>query len=114
MDSISSMNEALSYMEDHLTEDMDYGEVAKIAHCSEYHFKRMFSLLAGISLSEYVRRRRLTLAALDLKDKNTRIIDVAVKYGYNAADSFSRAFQTMHGILPSEARDEQTKRKAYG
>lgn len=113
MDSISSMNEALSYMEDHLTEDMDYGEVAKIAHCSEYHFKRMFSLLAGISLSEYVRRRRLTLAALDLKDKNTRIIDVAVKYGYNAADSFSRAFQTMHGILPSEARDERTKRKAY-
>ena len=113
MDSISSMNEALSYVEDHLTEDMDYGEVAKIAHCSEYHFKRMFSLLAGISLSEYVRRRRLTLAALDLKDKNTRIIDVAVKYGYNAADSFSRAFQTMHGILPSEARDERTKRKAY-
>ena len=76
MDSISSMNEALSYMEDHLTEDVDYGEVAKIAHCSEYHFKRMFSLLSGISLSEYVRRRRLTLAALDLKDKNSRIIDV--------------------------------------
>lgn len=113
MDSISSMNEALLYIENHLTEDIDYGETAKIANCSEYHFKRMFSFLSGISLSEYVRRRRLTLAALDLRDKNFRIIDVAVKYGYNSADSFARAFQSMHGILPSEARGEQTKRKAY-
>ena len=113
MDSISSMNEALSYIEKHLTEEIDYGEIAKIANCSEYHFKRMFSFLSGISLSEYVRRRRLTLAAQDLKDKNFKIIDAAVKYGYNSADSFSRAFQSMHGILPSEARSEHTKRKAY-
>lgn len=113
MDSISSMNNALAYIENHLAEDIDYSEIAKIAYCSEYHFKRMFSFLSGISLSEYVRRRRLTLAALDLKDKNFRIIDVAVKYGYSSADSFSRAFQIMHGILPSEARSENTKLKAY-
>ncbi len=113
MDSINSMNQALAYMEDHLTEEIDYGEVAKIALCSEYHFKRMFSFLAGISLSEYVRRRRLTLAAIELKDKENRILDVAVKYGYNSADAFARAFQIMHGILPSEARSENARLKAY-
>ena len=67
MDSLRSMNNALAYIEEHLTEEIDYSEVSKIAYCSEYHFKRMFSFLAGISLSEYIRRRRLTLAALDLK-----------------------------------------------
>jgi AraC family transcriptional regulator len=113
MDSLRSMNNALEYIEEHLTEEIDYIEVSKIAYCSEYHFKRMFSFLAGISLSEYIRRRRLTLAALDLKDRDLRIIDVAVKYGYNSADSFSRAFHSLHGILPSEARSENTQLKAY-
>ena len=113
MDSLSSMNKALAYIEEHLTEDIDYGEVSKIAYCSEYHFKRIFSFLSGIGLSEYIRRRRLTLAAVDLKDRNLRIIDVAVKYGYDSADSFSRAFHSMHGILPSEARSENTQLKAY-
>jgi len=113
MDSLKSMNNALIYIEEHLTEDIDYIEISKIAYCSEYHFKRMFSFLAGISLSEYIRRRKLTLAALDLKDKSLRIIDIAVKYGYSSADSFTRAFQSMHGILPSEARSEHTQLKAY-
>jgi AraC family transcriptional regulator len=113
MDSLSRMNKALAYIEEHLTEDIDYCEVAKIAHCSEYHFKRMFSFLSGIGLSEYIRRRRLTLAALDLKDTNLRIIDVAVKYGYDSADSFSRAFHSIHGILPSEARSENAQVKAF-
>jgi len=113
MDSLSGMNKALAYIEDHLTENIDYSEVSKIAYCSEYHFKRMFSFLSGIGLSEYIRRRRLTLAALDLKDTNLRIIDVSAKYGYTSADSFSRAFQLMHGILPSEARSEKIQLKAY-
>ena len=113
MDTLSNMNKALAYIEEHLTEEIDYSEVSKIAYCSEYHFKRMFSFLSGIGLSEYIRRRRLTLAALDLKDTNLRIIDVAVKYGYNSADSFSRAFHSLHGILPSEARSEKTQLKAY-
>jgi AraC family transcriptional regulator len=107
------MNNAMVYIEEHLTDDIDYSEVSKIASCSEYHFKRMFSFLSGIGLSEYIRRRRLTLAALDLKDTNLRIIDVAVKYGYDSADAFSRAFHSMHGILPSEARSENTQLKAY-
>jgi len=113
MDSLKNMNRALAYIEEHLTEDIDYREVSKIACCSEYHFKRMFSFLAGIGLSEYIRRRRLTQAAFDLKDLKMRIIDVAVKYGYDSADSFTRAFHSIHGILPSEARCEDTHLKAY-
>ena len=113
MDSLSSMNNAMAYIEEHLTEDMDYSKISKVAYCSEYHFKRMFSFLSGVSLSEYIRRRRLTLAALELKDKDLRVIDVAVKHGYNSADSFSRAFHSMHGVLPSEARSANTQLKAY-
>jgi len=113
MDSLRSMNKALAYIEEHLTENIDYSDVSKIASCSEYHFKRMFSFLSGIGLSEYIRRRRLTMAAFDLKDANLRIIDVAVKYGYDSADSFSRAFHAMHGILPSKARSENTQLKAF-
>jgi AraC family transcriptional regulator len=113
MDSLSNMNKAMEYIEEHLTEDIDYSEISKIAYCSEYHFKRMFSFLSGVGLSEYIRRRRLTLAALDLKDKRLRIIDVAVKYGYDSADSFSRAFHSMHGILPSEVRNLNIQLKAY-
>ena len=92
MDWLERMNYALEYIENHLDDEIDYVKVARAAYCSEYHFKRMFSFLAGISLSEYIRRRRLTLAALDLKDNDLRIIDVAVKYGYNSADSFPVLF----------------------
>lgn len=113
MDSLSNMNQAMAYIEAHLTEEIDYCKISQIACCSEYHFKRMFSFLAGISLSEYIRRRRLTLAALDLHDRDLRIIDIAVKYGYQSADAFSRAFHSLHGTLPSEARRENTRLKAY-
>ncbi len=113
MDLLSSMNNALTYIESHLTEKIDFKELSKIALCSEYHFKRMFSFLSGISLSEYIRRRRLTLAALELKDSNLRIIDIAMKYEYGSADSFSRAFYSVHGILPSEARNESAQIKAF-
>lgn len=113
MDSLSSMNNAMAYIEENLTKDLDYSKISKIACCSEYHFKRMFSFLSGISLSEYIRKRKLTLAALDLKNSDLRIIDIAVKYGYNSADSFSRAFHSIHGILPSKARSENALLKAY-
>lgn len=113
MDSLSRMNNAMAYIEEHLTEELDYSKIAQLACCSEYHFKRMFSFLSGISLSEYIRRRKLTLAALDLKNQDLRILDVAVKYGYTSADAFSRAFQSLHGVLPSEARQEGRLLKAY-
>ena len=113
MDSLKRMNEALSYIEENLTIDIDLKEVAKIALCSEYHFQRMFSFLAGVTLSEYIRRRRLTLAAFELNKSNIRVIDTAVKYGYSSADSFTRAFQGLHGITPSEARNNGQPLKAY-
>ncbi len=107
------MNDALQYMEDHLQYEIDFAEVAKRAYCSEYHFKRMFSFLAGVPLSEYVRRRRLTLAAFELQNSDIKVIDVAVKYGYSSPDSFTKAFQQMHGITPSEARKSGHSLKAF-
>ncbi|MFB5166976.1 AraC family transcriptional regulator [Parageobacillus toebii] len=107
------MNEAVKYIEENLTNDIDFKEVARRAFCSEYHFRRMFSFLTGITLSEYIRRRRLTLAAFELKDSNVKVIDIAMKYGYNSPDSFTRAFQNLHGITPSEARNNGHSLKAY-
>lgn len=105
MGTIEKLNEALNYIEENLADDINFKEVARLACCSEYHFKRMFSFLAGVSLSEYIRRRRLTLAALELTKSTIRVIDVAIKYGYNSPDAFTRAFQSLHGITPSEAKN---------
>ncbi len=113
MDWLERMNNALEYIENHLDEEIDYKEIAKKAYCSEYHFSRMFSSIAGISLSEYIRRRRLTLAAFEIQKSDIRIIDVAVKYGYVSADSFARAFQKTHGIKPSDARINGVQLKAF-
>ncbi|MDQ0046839.1 AraC family transcriptional regulator [Paenibacillus polymyxa] len=113
MDLLKSMNEAIKYIEENLTNEIDFKEVARLAYCSEFHFKRMFSFLAGVTLSEYIRRRRLTLAAFELKDSNVRVIDIAIKYGYNSPDSFTRAFQYLHGLTPSEARINGRSLKAY-
>lgn len=113
MDSIEKMNDAINYIEDNLLDDIDFKEVARLAFCSEYHFQRMFSFLAGVSLSEYIRRRRLTLAAFELCNSDIRIIDIALKYGYNSPDSFSRAFQNIHGITPSECRNVGQSLNAY-
>ncbi|WP_339157244.1 AraC family transcriptional regulator [Paenibacillus sp. FSL W8-0186] len=113
MDLLKSMNDAMKYIEEHLAEDIDFKEVAKRAACSEYHFKRMFSFLAGVPLSEYIRRRRLTSAAFELRDGEAKVIDVALKYGYSSPDAFTRAFQSLHGITPSEARLNGHALKAY-
>ncbi|MDT2046543.1 MULTISPECIES: AraC family transcriptional regulator [Bacillaceae] len=113
MDLLKNMNEALDYIEENLTNDINFKEVAKLALCSEYHFKRMFSFLAGITLSEYIRRRRLTLAAFELKNNNMKVIDIAIKYRYNSPDSFTRAFQNLHGLTPSEAKKNGYSLKAY-
>lgn len=113
MDLLKNMNNAMRYIEDNLTNEIDFKIVARIAHCSEYHFKRMFSFLAGITLSEYIRRRRLSLAAFELTNSILKIIDIAVKYGYNSPDSFTRAFQNLHGVTPSEARNNGQQLKAF-
>ncbi|MDQ0273684.1 AraC family transcriptional regulator [Cytobacillus purgationiresistens] len=113
MDLLKNMNDAMKYIEENLTNEIDFKVVARLAHCSEYHFKRMFSFLAGITLSEYIRRRRLSLAAFELINSTIKIIDVAIKYGYNSPDSFTRAFQNLHGVTPSAARNNGQHLKAY-
>ncbi len=113
MDLLKNMNEAIEYIEANLENAIDFKEVARLACCSEYHFTRMFSFLAGVPLSEYIRRRRLTLAAFELKNRDVKIIDVALKYGYRSPDSFTRAFQSLHGVTPSEARNHGHPLKAY-
>lgn len=113
MDWLERMNKALDYIESSLDEEIDYKKIAQAANCSEYHFSRMFSSISGIALSEYIRRRRLTLAAFEIQKSEIRIIDIAMKYGYESADSFSRAFQKTHGIKPSDARKRGAQLKAF-
>lgn len=113
MDTLENMKQAIDYIESNLDGEIEYARIAQIALCSQYHFQRMFGFLIGVPLSEYIRRRRLTLAAFDLQNGNDKIIDIALKYGYNSPDSFSRAFIAMHGIMPSKARENGISLKAY-
>lgn len=95
---------ALDYTEAHLTEAIDYETVAKQACSSSFHFQRMFSMLCGYSLGDYIRMRRMTLAAEELLKTDKKIIDIALQYGYDTPESFTRAFSRFHGIKPSEVR----------
>lgn len=113
MEWIERMNSAVDYIEDHLTSEIDHAEAARIACCSTYHFQRMFGYMAGMPLSEYIRRRRMSLAAVDLRDGENKIVDVALKYGYASPTAFNRAFQSVHGIAPSRAREEGVSLRAY-
>ena len=104
----NNMNRALGYIEEHLAEEIDCSELAKLMSCSEWEFRRIFSTFAQISLSEYIRDRRLTLAAADIRNGD-KIIDVALKYGYESQASFSRAFRRFHGVSPSMARNSDVR-----
>lgn len=113
MEWIERLNKAINYIEEHLTRDVDYAEAARAACCSTYHFQRMFAYMAGIPLSEYIRRRRMSLAAVDLQSGDEKIIDIALKYGYTSPTAFNRAFQSVQGISPSAARKEGAALKTY-
>ena len=113
MEWLTRMNEAVDYIEKNLTGTIDYRQAAQIAYCSEFHFQRMFSYIAGIPLSEYIRRRKMTEAAFDLQKTGIKVIDAALKFGYDSPTAFNRAFQNVHGIAPSGARSEGTILKAY-
>ncbi len=113
MDALKRLNLAMRYIEEHLAEEIDLQKAAGIACCSEYHLKRMFSFLAGFPLSEYIRCRRLSLAALALKTGGVKVIDLAVQYGYDSPDSFSRAFHAFHGVTPTQARQDGANIKAF-
>lgn len=106
----SRMNEALQYIEEKLDVEIDEKEIEKITGMSIYHFRRMFSFLAGMTLTAYIRNRKLSNAMFDLLRDDINVTDTAFKYGYHSVDGFSRAFREWAGFNPSEVRNQQKKR----
>lgn len=113
MDWIIGLQKAIDYIEDNLTETIDYEMVAAQSFSSSYHFQRVFSILCGFTIGEYIRNRRLSLAGTELATSNAKVIDVALKYGYESPDSFAKAFQKFHGILPSQAKNNGNNLKSF-
>lgn len=104
MEWLKKLGKAIDYIEDNLDKEISYDEAARIACCSPYYFQRVFSYVSGVSLAEYIRRRKMTQAAFELQRADSRVIDVALKYGYSSPTSFHRAFQNVHGITPTAAK----------
>ncbi|MBN2443518.1 MAG: helix-turn-helix transcriptional regulator [Spirochaetales bacterium] len=113
MDWIKKMNNAVSYIEDNLENNLDLSKIAETANCSISHFQRLFSFIAGIPLSEYIRNRRLSIAAEKLKSSDVKVIDVALQFCYESPEAFCRAFRNFHGISPSKARKPEVSAKYY-
>ena len=113
MEWVERLNQSMNYIEEHLTDEIDYEQLGRIACCSAYHYQRMFTYMAGITLAEYIRRRKLSSAAVDLQGGNERIIDIAEKYGYRSPTAFNRAFQSFHGIAPSSVKNEGVSVKSF-
>ena len=97
---------AICYIEDHLTKDIDVNEIASKAFVSSFYFQKIFHVLCGFTVGEYIKNRRLTLAAQELCSTDIRVLDAALKYGYSSPDSFAKAFTKFHGITPSQAREK--------
>ena len=110
---ITGIQNAISYIEDHITEPIDYEELGRVSFSSPFHFQRVFSILCGYTVGEYIRNRRLSLAGTELAAGRGKVIDVAAKYGYDSPDAFARAFQKFHGLSPSQARGNGAKLKAF-
>lgn len=113
MEWIERLNNAVNYIEEHLAAEIDYEALGRIACCSSYHFQRMFGYMAGIPLSEYIRRRKMSRAAADLQKGEDKIIDIALKYGYDSPTAFNRAFQSIHGLPPSQAKTGGVTLKSF-
>lgn len=113
MEWLKKLQYAIDYIEENLDKEIFYDEAARIACCSTYYFQRMFTYITGITLSEYIRRRRMTCAAFELQTTNIKIMDIALKYGYTSPTAFNRAFQNVHNVSPSAARKYGTSLNAY-
>lgn len=113
MEWVSELQNAVNYIEEHITDDIDYKVVAAQSFSSSYNFQRVFSTLCGFSVGDYIRNRRLSLAGFELVTRKVKIIDVATKYGYDSPDSFTKAFKKFHGILPSQARNNGGMLKSF-
>lgn len=101
-----SINKAIDYMEEHLTDAISASDIAESVNISVFHFQRAFSIMTGMTPTEYLRKRRLSLAGAELAKGDAKVIDVALKYGYNTPECFSKAFSRFHGVTPRQAKDK--------
>lgn len=104
---------AVSYIEENLDKELNIDDIAAKAYVSSFHFQRIFSVLCGFTVGEYIRCRRLTLAAQELASGEEKVIDIALKYGYDSPDSFARAFARFHGVPPSAAKQKGIRLNAF-
>lgn len=113
MDVLEELNDVSKYIEEHITEDIGIDELAKITMQSSDSFGRLFTYMVGMTINEYIRRRRLSLAINDLQNSNEKIIDIAMKYGWNSSDAFAKAFINQHGTTPTNVRNKIGSVKIY-
>lgn len=113
MEGLQRMLDSMEYIESNLDNELYIDDIAAIACMSKFHFQRMFNMLTGYTVSEYIRNRRITVAAQELVNTKSKVIDVAMKYGYESPESFSKAFRKIHGISPSDAKKDSQSLKAY-
>ena len=114
MEWLKQLQDAVNYMEAHLLEQISYEDAADRVHMSGYHFHRTFSLVAGMTANEYIRSRRLSLAAQELQAGKISVLDAALKYGYETPESFSKAFSRFHGVTPKQAKTAGTPLRMFG
>lgn len=113
MDTINCIQRAIDFVEDNICDDLNTEVIASQAYMSSFHFQRLFSVVCGVSLGEYLRNRRLTLAGTEIETSGTKIIDLAFKYGYESPESFSRAFTRFHGVSPLTARSQKERLHSF-
>lgn len=113
MNLAAGIQRAIDHIEENITEELDLDEIAKQAMCSPYYFQKIFGILCGITVGEYIRSRRLALAGSELTKPNVKVIDTALKYGYESPESFTRAFTRFHGITPSDAKKSGAKLRSF-
>lgn len=110
---IESIQKAINYIEEHLHETITMEQIAQEVNASVFHFQRTFSILTDMSIADYIRRRRLTLAAQELINTDSKVIDLAYKYGYDSPEAFTKAFRKQHNVTPSEVRKQQGPLQSY-
>ncbi|WP_322203118.1 AraC family transcriptional regulator [Acutalibacter intestini] len=113
MEWMQRLNQSIEYMEEHITEELDYEKVAQVANCPSYYFQQMFLYMTNMTLREYIRRRRLSLAAVELQKDSGKVIDIAIKYRYESPTAFTRAFKSFHGVVPSALKTENRPMQAF-
>ena len=113
MDWVDAISKAIQYIEEHITEELTADRISENINISSFYFQKGFAMLCGFTIAEYIRNRRLALAGNDLATGEEKIIDIAMKYGYDSPDSFTRAFTRFHGVTPTVARKEQVMLKSF-